>query len=55
MDANGVGLNDVIGGGIGRLPTDGRVCQGLGCDDDGYLDEWGAEPEDTETVETQHG
>ncbi len=53
MRADGFELNDVIGGGIGRLPMDGRVCQGLDCNDNNYLDEWGTEPEDIETVEMQ--
>ncbi|GAF74971.1 unnamed protein product, partial [marine sediment metagenome] len=46
MDANGVGLNDVIGDGIGRLPMDGRLAQGLDCDDYSFNELWGAEPED---------
>lgn len=53
MLSNGTGLDDVIGDKVGRLPMDGQRLQGLGCMDDGYLDEWGAEPEDTETTETQ--
>ena len=50
---NGFELGDVIGERIGRLPMDGRRLQGLDCMDDGYLDNWGAEPEDIETTETQ--
>jgi len=52
MDSNGVGLDDVIGDGIGRLHIDGRPRQGLGNMDDGFNELWGAEPGDIETMES---
>ncbi len=53
MRIDGLGLDDVIGDGIGRLPMDGRRLQDPDCMDDGCLDLWGLEPADIETVERQ--
>ena len=53
MRADGVGLNDVIGGEIGRLPMDEQNPRGFDCYDDNFLAEWGAEPEDTKPTESQ--
>jgi hypothetical protein len=65
MRADGLGLDEVIGTGIGRLPMDGHTGkigrlpmdeqrpQGPNTTDISFMDLWGDEPGDIETTETQ--